>query len=278
MRTIALWSPLPSGSGTTALAASLPLILALEFKLNTLVLHGGASGERVEEAYPLHTQSLDHSLAAFQDQGMNAVERLASSGRLMPENLGDYTASLIPNRLDLLGGRRQVMSDSERNTSKLMTQVIKTAVRGYDVIVADAGNGKPNMEDREILNAADLILVGLNQNLRSLERVFENELMREIIQDKASGIIIGRYDQTSHCTLQNIKRRFGLNGILESIPYCSQLTDAWNMRTVQVCVQRGRGGMDRKRESPLYHALRCTALAAAEQLGLPSSGYTERGA
>lgn len=278
MRTIALWSPLPSGSGITALAASLPVVMALEFKLKTLLLHGGESGGRVEQAYSLHSQSLDHSLVTFQDHGMSAVDRLAASGRLMPENIRDYTASLLPERLDLLGGSRETKSESVETLPCLMTQVIETAVRGYDLIVADAGNGTPNAVDQAILNAADLILVGINQNLRSLEMIFENELLLDVIQGKPSGMIIGRYDRSSHCTVQNVKRRFGVKGILEGIPYCSQLTDAWNTRTVLTCIQRGRGGMDRKRESPLYQALRSTSLAAVEQLGLPSAGYSERGA
>lgn len=278
MRTIALWSPLTSGSGTTALAASLPLVLAMEFKVKTLLLHGGAARERVEQAFSLKKQPLDHSLVTFQDHGMNAVERLAASGRLMPENIRDYTTPLLPERLDLLAAGRELKSGSDDAYGQLVSQVLVTAVRGYDVIVADAGNGRPSGVDRQILKAADLIFIGLNQNMRSLETFFESEQMQGVFQGKAVGFVIGRYDRHSHCTIQNIKRRFGVKGIFEGIPYCSEFTDAWNMRSVQAYIQRGRGGMDRKRETPLYRALRSTAFAAAEQMGLPSSGYSERGA
>ncbi|UNK20854.1 hypothetical protein MNQ98_12920 [Paenibacillus sp. N3/727] len=278
MKTIALWSPLTSGSGTTALAASLPIVLAMEFKVKTLLLHGGAAGERVEQAYSLKKQPLDHSLVTFQDHGMNAVERLAASGRLMPENIRDYTSPLLQDRLDLLAAGREPKLESDDTHGRLMSQVLETAVRGYDVIVADAGNGRANSVDRQILRAADLILIGLNQNIRSLEKFFESDQMQGVFQGKDIGFVIGRYDRHSHCTLQNVKRRFGVKGIFEGIPYCSEFTDAWNMRSVQACIQRGKGGMDRKRESPFYRALRSTGFAAAEQIGLPSSGYSERGA
>ncbi|WP_054955809.1 hypothetical protein [Paenibacillus dakarensis] len=278
MKTIALWSPLLSGSGATAIAASLPIVLASEFKLKTLLLHGGAGGERVEQAFTLRSLSLDYSLVTFQDRGMSAVKRLAASGRLMPENLRDYTASILPERLDLLEGMREDASDSYNRQKGLMTHVIEAAARSYDVIVADAGNGNPKAADQEILNAADVILIGLNQNIRSMERVFEEEQLLHVVKGKTFGFVLGRYDGSSHCTVQNIKRRFGVKGIIEGVPYCSQLTDAWNMRTIQTCIQRGRGGLERKRESPLYHALRNTALTLAEQLGLPTAAYTERGA
>ncbi|WP_106767762.1 hypothetical protein [Paenibacillus faecalis] len=278
MKTIALWSPLPSGSGATALAASLPLVLATEFKAKTLLLHGGAAWERVEQAFSLPKEPLDHSITTFQDHGMSAVERLAASGRLMPENIRDYTTSLLSERLDLLVAGREHKLASDDTYGHLMSQVLETAARGYDVIVADAGNGLPGVVDRQILKAADLIFIGLNQNVRSLEMFFENERMQEVCRGKAVGFVIGRYDRHSHCTIQNMKRRFGVKGIFEGIPYCSQFTDAWNMRSVQAYIQRGRGGVGRKRESPFYKALRRTAFAAAEQLGLPSSGYAERGA
>ena len=278
MRTIALWSPLPGGSGTTALAASLPLVMALEFKVRTLLLHGGAAGERVEQAFSLKRQSMDHSMITFQDHGWSAVERLAASGRLKPENICDYTAPILPERLDLLGASHVHKPEGDDQQGRLMEQVLKTASRGYDLIVADAGNGKPSSIDRQILRTADLILIGLNQNMRSLEDFFQSEQLDGVFQEKAVGFVVGRYDRSSHCTVQNIKRRFALKGIVEGIPYSSEFTDAWNHRSIQPCIYRGRGGAGRKRESPLYQALRCTALAAAEQLGLPSSDYSERGA
>lgn len=278
MRTIALWSPLPGGSGITALAASLPLVIALEFKVRTLLLHGGAAGERVEQAFSLKRQSIDYSMVTFQDNGWSAVERLAASGRLKPENICDYTAPLLPERLDLLGASHEPKPESDDQKGRLMEQVLKTAVRGYDLIIADAGNGKPGSVDRQILKAADLILIGLNQNIRSLENFFQSEHLDGVFQGKAVGFVIGRYDKFSHCTLQNIKRRFALKGMVEAIPYSSEFTDAWNNRSIQPCIYRGRGGAGRKRESPLYQALRNTAFAAAEQLGLPSSDYSERGA
>ena len=53
MSLIAVWSPLKSGSGSTMLASSLPIVLALEYPVKVLLAHGGHAGERVEQAFPL---------------------------------------------------------------------------------------------------------------------------------------------------------------------------------------------------------------------------------
>ncbi|KKO55516.1 hypothetical protein [Paenibacillus sp. DMB20] len=280
MSLITVWSPLPGGTGSTALAASLPVVLAAEFKVKCLLLHGGKAGERVEQAYSLRKEPLDHSIATFQDEGMSALERLAASGRLTPDNLRDYTIPLLPDKLDLLSAHPNPWAMGDDRRCRLLDQIIRTASRSYDVIVADAGNGFPNAADRKLLGSSKLVLFGLTQNLRSLEGCFEQKAITEMnIREETVGYVVGRYDRNSHCTLQNMKRRFGLKGMLEGVPYCTEIANAWNSRNLQSCILRARGGGDRRRVTPYVQAVRNIAFAAAERLGLPAaSGFTERGA
>lgn len=279
MSLIAVWSPLKSGSGSTMLASSLPIVLAFEYQVKVLLAHGGHAGERVEQAFSFKQESFDF-MTAFQDTGMDALERLCTSGRLNPENVRNYTLPLLSDRLDLLCGPKLMSADDiqsassaeDRKQAELMTRVMEFSKRSYDVTVADAGNGVPGAVDRAILQAADFIVVGLNQNLHVLENKLEQEGLPPELKDKASLYIVGKYDRESHCTLLNIKRRFGFKTTVLGVPYCSGMTDAWNMRSVMPYMQRSRGGADLKRMSSLYDAVRNLADAAAEHLGLPSGG------
>lgn len=279
MSLIAVWSPLKSGSGSTMLASSLPIVLALEYQVKVLLAHGGHAGERVEQAFTYKQEALDY-MTAFQDTGMDALERLRASGRLSPENVRNYTLPLLSDRLDLLCGPKPMSADAihatgnaeDRKQAELMTRVMESSKRSYDITVADAGNGVPGAADRAILQAADLIVVGLNQNLHILESVIEQERLPPEVSDKTCLYILGKYDRDSHCTLQNIKRRFGIKTTVLGVPYCSGMTDAWNMRSVMPYMQRSRGGADLKRMSSLYNAVRNLADAVAEQLGLPAGG------
>lgn len=279
MSLIAVWSPLKSGSGSTMLASSLPIVLAFEYQVKVLLAHGGHAGERVEQAFTYKQESLDY-MTAFQDTGMDALERLRASGRLNPENVRNYTLPLLSNRLDLLCGPKPMSADDihapinegDGKQAELMTRVMESSKRSYDVTVADAGNGAPGAADGAILRAADLIVVGLNQNLHVLESELNQVRLPPEVKDKACLYIVGKYDRESHCTLQNIKRRFGIKTMVLGVPYCSGMTDAWNMRSVMSYMQRSRGGADLKRRSSLYDAVRNLADAAAEHLGLPSGG------
>jgi len=279
MSLIAVWSPLSSGSGSTMLAASLPIVLTMEYQVKVLIAHGGCAGERVEQAFAFKQESLDY-ITAFQDTGMDALERLKVSGRLNPENVRNYTLPLLSDRLDLLRGPKFYAAqevDTERLQeneagANLMCSVLESSKRSYDVTIVDAGNGLPGAVDRAILQAADLVVVGLNQNLHKLEEELELHGLPPELRDKYCLYMVGKYDRESNCTMQNIRRRFGLKTMVLGVPYSSGMTDAWNTRSVLAYIQRSRGGPDAKRVNSLYYAIRNAADAAAEQLGFPIGG------
>ena len=80
--------PIKSGSSSTLLASCLPIVLAFEYQVKVLLAHGGQAGER-EQAFALKEERFDY-MAAFQDTGLDALERLNASGRLNPENVRNY--------------------------------------------------------------------------------------------------------------------------------------------------------------------------------------------
>jgi len=273
MSLIAVWSPLKGGTGSTMLAAALPIVLAMEYQIRVLLTHGGYAGERVELAFSdrKEMKMMDNALS-FPDQGMDALERLSTSGRLNPENLRNYSVPLISSSLDLLGGPRTLGTgiSAPGQRAALMQRVLEASRQSYDVTIADAGNGEPGAADRAILNAADLVVIGIHQNLHSLDAVFSKVGLLEEVKGKPCFYSIGRYDRECSATLQNIKRRFGLKGYVAGVPYCSGMTDAWNTRTVLMYMQRSRGGFGRKRWGSLYLAMQGLAQEIAEEYGLPA--------
>ncbi|CAM3561648.1 MULTISPECIES: P-loop NTPase family protein [Paenibacillus] len=271
MSLVAVWSPLNGGTGSTMLAAALPIVLAMEYQTRVLLTHGGHAGERVELAFSDRKEMMDNALS-FHDNGMDALERLSTSGRLNPENVRNYSVPLIAGRLDLLGGSRVLRTDLSANEqgATLMSRVLEASRHSHDVTVADAGNGAPGAADRAILNAADLVVIGMNQNLHLLETVLSKGGLPDEVKEKPCFYSIGRYDRECSATLQNIKRRFGLKGYAAGVPYCSGMTDAWNTRNVLMYMQRSRGEYGRKRWNSLYLAMQGLAQGIAEECGLPA--------
>jgi len=281
MSTIAFWSPLQGGSGNSAHAAAAAATIAMDYRLKLLLAHGGMAKERVEGAFPASAYALDHTLVTFQDHGMDALERLCMNRRLNRENLRDYTLPLLTDRLDLVQGNVKPEGTMPGYRKQLLQSICVVANQCYDLVLADAGCGRPKegSGDQALLESSDLVVVSMNQGIEGLNSFFKNGGCPPIIQEKPHIIVLGRYDKYSHCTLNNVKRRFGYKGSIHGIPYTTDFLDAWNMRGILPFLQRSRSLNGRQPAAAFLASIRSLAKDMLTQLEMTSMlKLVERGA
>ncbi|MWV42275.1 hypothetical protein GRF59_01410 [Paenibacillus sp. HJL G12] len=282
MSMVAFWSPLQGGSGNSAHAAAAAISMGMDYRLKLLLAHGGMAKERVEGAFHTGAYALDHSLISFEDHGMDAIERLCLNRRLTRENLQDYTLPLLPERLDLVQGNAKPEGTMPGYRSQLIQSICTVAAQSYDLVIADAGCGmhpKEGSGDHAFLEAADLVVVSLNQCIEGLESFFKDGRCAAVIQDKPHIIVLGRYDKYSHCTLNNVKRRFGYKGSIHGIPYTTDFMDAWNMRGVLPFLQRSRNLNNRHPTAAFLGSIRSLTKDILTQMEMTSVlKLVERGA
>ncbi|MGN7357107.1 hypothetical protein ACTHPF_07040 [Paenibacillus sp. SAF-054] len=281
MSTVAFWSPLQGGSGNSAHTAASAITLAMDYRLKLLLTHGGMAKERVEGAFQASAYSLDHSLITFQDHGMDALERLCLNRRLSRDNFQDYTLPLLSDRLDIVQGNAKQEGTMPGYRKQLLQSMCTVANQCYDLVLADAGHGRPNegSGDQALLESADLVVVNLNQSIEGLDLFFKDESCHAIVHDKPYIVVLGRYDKHSHCTLNNVKRRFGYKGTIHGIPYTTDFLDAWNMRSVLPFLQRSRNLNNRQPSAAFLDSVRGLAKDILTQLEMNSAlKLVERGA
>ncbi|MDR9854102.1 hypothetical protein RJP21_10870 [Paenibacillus sp. VCA1] len=281
MSTIAFWSPLPGGSGNSAHAAATAAAIAMDYRLKLLLVHGGTAKERVEGAFPMSAHTLDHGLLSFQDHGMDALERLCLNRRLTRENLQDYTLPLLPDRLDLVQGNAKPEGTMPGYRKQLLQSICAVASQCYDLVMLDAGSGNPKegSGDHALLEAADLVVVSLNQGIEGLDSFFKGGNCPPMVKEKPHIVVLGRYDKYSHCTLNNVKRRFGYKGVIHGIPYTTDFLDAWNMRGVLPFLQRSRSLNGRQPAAAFLASIRSLTKDILTQLEMTSLlKLVERGA
>ncbi|OAB44535.1 hypothetical protein [Paenibacillus glacialis] len=274
MSTVAFWSPLRGGSGSTAHTAAVASMIGMEYRVRMLLGHGGAVGERVEEAFQTGRGALDHSFISSIDCGMDALERLCLNRRLNKENIRDYTVPLMPERFDFITGNAKKEGTLPGYRSSLLPSILSCANEYYDLVLMDAGCGFEDLDskgDGALLNHADLIVVSLTQNIQALEGFFTGGQLPAALQHKPYIIVVGRYDPHSHCTLQNMKKRFGFKGSLHGIPYSTELLDAWNMKAVLPFIHRSRHVNSHQPAAAFYESIRSVTKDIMEQLNLSSS-------
>ncbi|MCJ8012536.1 hypothetical protein MUG84_12425 [Paenibacillus sp. KQZ6P-2] len=282
MSTVVFWSPLQGGSGNSAHTAAAAISMGMDYRLKLLLAHGGMAKERIEGAFQIGAYTLDQSLISFQDHGMDAIERLCVNRRLNRENLRDYTLPLLPDRLDLIQGNAKLEGTMPGYRKQLIQAICSVANQSYDLVIADAGCGIHSNEesgDTALLEAADLIVVSLNQCVEGLELFFKDGRCPAVIKEKPHIVVLGRYDKYSHCTLNNVKRRFGYKGSIHGIPYNTDFLDAWNMRSVLPYIQRSRNLNSRHPSAAFLESVRSLTKDILTQLEMTSVlKLVERGA
>ncbi|WP_438350948.1 hypothetical protein ACP8HI_10030 [Paenibacillus sp. FA6] len=274
MGTVAFWSPLQGGSGSTAHTVSVTSMIGLEYRARLLLGHGGAAGERIEGAFQTGKEALNCSFVSRQDYGMDALERLSLNRRLNKENIRDYTVPLMFDRLDFVAGNEKREGTLPGYRSSLLPSILSCANEYYDLVLMDAGCGCEELDlrgDGALLSAADLIVVSLTQNIQSLENFFSGSQLPVALQHKPYIVVIGRYDSDSYCTIQNVKKRFGFNGSIHGIPYSTDFLDAWNMKSVLSFIHRSRHMNKHHPAFSFYESVRSLSGDIIGQLNLSAS-------
>ncbi|OAB25432.1 hypothetical protein PMSD_27120 [Paenibacillus macquariensis subsp. defensor] len=274
MSTVAFWSPLLGGSGSTVHTASVASMIGMEYRVRMLLGHGGAAGERVEEAFQTGKVALDHSFISMSDCGMDALERLCLNRRLNKENIRDYTVPLLPDRFDFITGNAKKEGTLPGYRPSLLPSILSCANEYYELVLMDAGCGYEDLDtkgDGALLNNADLVVVSLTQNIQAIEAFFSGGQLPAALQHKPYIIVVGRYDHHSYCTLQNMKRRFGFKGSIHGIPYSTDLLDAWNMKALLPFIHRSRHMNSHHSAAPFFESIRSVAKDIMEQLNLSDS-------
>ncbi|MEC0239537.1 hypothetical protein P4H66_06660 [Paenibacillus dokdonensis] len=281
MSKVVFWSPLQGGSGNSAHASAAAISIGMEYRLKLLLAHGGMAKERVEGAFQTGANALDHSFISFQDHGMDALERLCLNRRLSRDNIRDYTLPLLPERLDLVQGNAKSEGTMPGYRKELLQSICAVANQSYDLVLADAGCGIPKdgSGDLALLETADLIIVSLNQCIEGLDLFFKDGGRPPVMNEKPYILVLGRYDKYSHCTLNNVKRRFGYKGTIHGIPYTTDFLDAWNMRSVLPFLQRSRNLSNRQPSAAFLESIRSLNKDILTQLDMTTAlKLVERGA
>lgn len=216
------WSPIHGQGNTTSNMTALCLLYAIENQEKALITHSQLQYSSME--FLLNREQKDLS---FADSGVKAIERLMRSRLLKANSVEDYTDTILKERLDLLGG------SSEEVDKELLKTVIEVASDLYDIIWVDAHSGTRNEANNELLTTADVVFVHLPQNKFILDDFFlKNGGVPKNIANKPHVFIISQYDEKSNFNAKKMKRIYGIDKPIFTIPYSSNFKNASNQQRV----------------------------------------------
>lgn len=257
--------------GNTANCMALASLIGLEYDIRTLVGQTHFNATDMEEGLLTKKVNKLGSILEFSDNGIDALERLARTNRLTPENVKNNAVVLEADRLDLLPGTTKLDEELYANMSDVIPAIFQSAKQFYDNVILDLHSGPNNSLTNALLNNSDLIVVSLSQNLNVLERFFAKENWPSALHDKPFIILLGQYDPHSKYTAANIKRHFEWKQPIYTIPYCTGYRDAINDKDVLGWFRRNRNINKRHMSYSFIQGVREVSEVILEAIGVNSN-------
>ncbi|GAA0137251.1 hypothetical protein YSY43_40920 [Paenibacillus sp. YSY-4.3] len=255
--------------GSAEVAAAFGVQAGLHEKHHLLLINCGIAGTGIEEGFLLRDDGLDIDLSLpVQDYGMEALMRLAESGRLLQADMTDYTYPLLPGRLDLADGLKPMSAPRESLLTTGLGAILNIAERYYDIIVMQLSGVDAMSLDSGMLRNEDTFVAVLRQNRVELDTFFEmNGRIEWATCDMPKAIVVHQYDAASKWSLQNIKRRYNCDVPMIGIPYHTEFSDAWNGQDIISFFRRYRllKGRGYEREQFLFSCKELVRLALSSK-------------
>lgn len=226
MPIVSFWSTQDSAQlCSTSTAAAVAMMIASKTKYKTLITQTHYSDMSLENSFfnPDKKMKLDTS-----DTGIDALDRLLRSNKLVPENIPNYATPILKGRLELLYGTFKNDMDSYSRILETMPIIIDYANQFYDIVLVDLNKGYETSEINSILQKSDLIVFNMSQSKNMLKKLFKDMETLKILQEKPVLPVLGRYDRYSAYNKKNIARSFNYKKKLYTIPYNTQFFDSCN--------------------------------------------------
>lgn len=267
MGQIAFWG-IGHGTGVTASVGALAALIGSEYGIRTLVSQPQGEENTLERAFARSINVYGRDQAAEAGTGLDALVRLARSGKLERETVKNNAWMIERHRLDLLGGSERMNRLQFENAGGLIGNIYANARAYYDCILLDVRSGADSPAAAQVLEDADLVVVCLNQNIGMLERYFDRSGWPEQLHGKKQQLLFSGYDPDSKYKASSILRKYGYRDSALTLPYNSDFRDAVNDGDIKGFIARSRP-LDRKHGNYRFIAeARRTAQKLLEEIGI----------
>lgn len=238
MAIIAFWSKSSKPTGQTMAAVAMSTFMGIEHNYKVLLLTTVKNDNSLELCFgqqnkgssTLFKQITGGSPVTL-DAGIEGLTQMASSSRLTPEMITNYTKIVLKNRLEVVYGYKGKNVEMINKIDEKFKAILHNATGYYDMIFIDLEKGMNSELTKDILKIADVVVVNTQQNLNMINEVAQltksnPELYKKMILN------IGRFDRFSKYNVKNISRYTGIKKNITVIPYNTLYFEASGEGTV----------------------------------------------
>ncbi len=212
-------------TGQTLSIAAIASIMAVEHNYKILIISTDFNDKTMEDCFislnnkrglrGIFTQSLNVDIS----NGLEGLIRIFASNRVDKDSIKSYTKPILTDRLDILQSPKTTDYKEYCNLSVYFSQIADYANSIYDMVLVDLSNKMPEENQKKVMDLSSLIVVGLNQNQKSLIEFEKVRQADDTYKKKNILLLVGKYNLNSKYTAKNIGRFLKEKNIPVVIPY-----------------------------------------------------------
>ena len=224
------WSNNKETIGQTVSAASMATEMAIEHNYRVLLISADFNNTTMLDCFGAQESNKEILKGLIRkpqinlDSGINGLLKMASSNRVTPEIINDYTKIVYENRLEVLYSPTDINENDKKATMERMKNIIMNAARYYDQVIVDLRKGLETSEQLEILALSDVIVFNINQRMDRITEALQIKEMNGLYDRVVWNIC--KYDKNSKCNTKNLLRTVLKRQTICETPYNTLIYDA----------------------------------------------------
>lgn len=203
------WSPVHGQARQSSNLLAVSLHMAMEQHKKILVTQTQYRMNDLEDAAVGRAGKKDFRERFYQDMGLDSLIRCLKRKRIEKADIENCSVQLLPDEEFLLlpGSQCENYEVFQETIGETILTVLEEAEKYYDYVFVDTNPGRDRIS-RQLLKAADLVVVNLSQNIGVIDRLFWD--YPEELKGKKVFFLFGSYLADSCYNLSNLRYRYEL--------------------------------------------------------------------
>lgn len=151
--------------------------------------------------------------------GIEGLSKVLISNRSSENLVTNYAKVVFKDRLEILSSSQAKFYSDYKKICESYPLAIEESKRNYDLVFVDLSKRVPENIRKQILEMSDMIIINLNQGLRTIEDFLDLREKEELYRQEKVIVSIGKYDRFSKYNEKNITRFLKEKSLLSVIPY-----------------------------------------------------------
>lgn len=213
MAIISFWGSSEKETGQTISTIAVSTMMAIDHNANILTITTGFKDRTIEESFwePGKNSGLQKLLGVNANKntvegGVEGLVRVIQSNIARKGVVGNYVKVVFKDRLDVLPSPQTEDPKEYIEISKNYPKLLDFANQDYNMVFIDVDKRMPGEVQKEILLKSDIIVININQGLRSLNELLALRDANEIFRANNILVLIGKYDKYSKYNTKNVTR------------------------------------------------------------------------